>query len=182
MPHYRVGFCLALSACSALAFCDNVKTWDQISQIGGPAFWGLGLGSSLVQDGRLGGEHAARTLDGFLVAGASSELIEHFTREKRPYSDKVDSFPSTHAALSFEIAASQSYFHPSQAPLWYGGAAVISYARVAGHRHHWWDVLAGAALGYAAGQLSASSRHGWITAPLVHPQERPAFMLGGVRF
>lgn len=141
---------------------SQVRTWHEVGEYGGPAFWAVGLGSSLFQDGREGPSHAGRTFDGMLVAGGLTEALKLVTHEHRPDGGGTDSFPSGHAALSFAVAASQSNFHPGQAPLWYGTAALIAAARVAGHDHFVQDVLAGAAIGYAAGHLSASSRHGWF--------------------
>ncbi|HWD39858.1 MAG TPA: phosphatase PAP2 family protein [Fimbriimonas sp.] len=112
-------------------------------------------------------DHASRTADGFLATIALGEGLNLATREKRPYSDSRDSFPSDHASLSFEIAAAQSYYHPRQAVVWYGLAGVVAYSRLPAHEHHWQDVVAGALLGYGAGQLSVSSRHGWFLAPIV---------------
>lgn len=154
----------------------QVKTWHDIGEIGGPVLWVAGLGSSLVQDGRAGMSHAARTFDGMLAAGGVTELLKYASRERRPYETTLDSFPSAHASLSFAAAAAQSYYHPKQAVFWYGAATVIGVARVAGHDHFIQDVVVGAGLGYAAGQLSASSRHGWFVAPLVE-HGRSGFMV-----
>jgi membrane-associated phospholipid phosphatase len=161
---------------AALGWGSDHETWLEIGNAGGPVFWVAGLGSSLVQDGRLGPDHAARTFDGFLVSGVLAEGLGDITNERRPYSNAHDSFPSTHATLSFEIAAAQSYYHPRQTVLWYGVASVIAYSRIPAEEHHWQDVIAGAALGYGAGQLSVSSRHGWIIAPLLE-KGRPGLSL-----
>ena len=161
----RVACALLVAACSAGANAD-VKTWSNVGNIGGPVLWVAGLGSSLLQDGSQGKEHAARTLDGLVVAGLLSEGLQFATHEPRPYTSGHDSFPSDHATLSFAVAAAQSYYHPRQALLWYGAASVISYARVAGHEHHPQDVIAGAALGFAVGRLAVTSRRGWVFGPM----------------
>jgi membrane-associated phospholipid phosphatase len=145
----------------------QVKTWHNISEVGGPILWAAGLGSSFFQDGSLGLDHAARTLDGMIASGGVGELLKLAVRERRPYGTTLDSFPSDHATLSFAVAAAQSNYHPKQAPFWYAAAGLIGYARVAGHDHFVQDVVVGAGLGYAGGQLSVSSLHGWIVAPLV---------------
>jgi membrane-associated phospholipid phosphatase len=154
----------------------QVSTWHNIGEIGGPVLVVAGLGSSLVQDGSAGAGHAARTFDGLLVSGGIAELLKVTTRERRPYSTTLDSFPSEHATASFAAAAAQAYYHPKQAPFWYGAATLVSVARVAGHDHFIQDVVFGAGLGYAAGQLSVSSHHGWLLAPLIE-KGHPGVML-----
>ncbi|MHB8635606.1 MAG: phosphatase PAP2 family protein [Fimbriimonadaceae bacterium] len=166
----------AISIGAAAASQAQVRTWHNIGEIGGPVLWAAGLGSSLVQDGSVGLGHAARTLDGMLASGGIAELLKVTTRERRPYGTDLDSFPSGHATLSFAVAAAQAYYHPRQAPFWYGAATFIGIARVAGHDHFIQDVVVGAGLGYAAGQLSASSHRGWFVAPLIE-RGRPGFML-----
>ena len=143
-----------------------MSSWRTFSNVGGATLWIAGLSSSLFQDGRLGPDHAARTLDGFIVDAALNEGLSAVVREKRPYGNAHDSFPSLHSSLSFEVAAAQSYYHPRQAPIWYGAAALISYSRIPAHEHYWQDVLCGGLLGYGSGQLSVSSRHGWLIAPI----------------
>ena len=145
----------------------QVSFWHNLGQYGGPVFWAAGLGSSYLQDGKLGLDHSARTFDGMLAAGGVTELLKVTANERDPYGSGHGAFPSMHTSLSFAVAAAQSYYHPSQAPLWYGGATLIGVARVLGHDHFIQDVIVGAGLGYAAGQLSVTSKHGWFVAPLV---------------
>ena len=167
---------LATSIGIAAAGQAQVKTWHDIGEIGGPVLVVAGLGSSLVQDGSAGAGHAARTLDGLLVSGGFAELLKVTTRERRPYGTTFDSFPSEHATASFAAAAAQAYYHPRQAIFWYGAATLVSVARVAGHDHFIQDVVFGAGLGYAAGQLSVTSRHGWLVAPLIE-KSHPGLMV-----
>ena len=178
-PLHRVPRALTLAITIGIAATGQaqVKTWHNIGEIGGPILSVVGLGSSLVQDGSQGLEHSARTLDGMIVSGGLAELIHFAVPERRPYGTTLDSFPSGHTTLSFAVAAAQSHYHPKQAPFWYAAAGLIGYARVAGHDHYFQDVLVGAGLGYAGGQLSASSRHGWIVAPLVE-NRHVSLMLG----
>lgn len=156
--------CLATIA-PTLAHAD---TWKEIGETGGPIFWAAGLGSSLLQDGKLGVDHAARTTDGFIAALALTEGLKATVRERRPYQDKVDSFPSGHTTLSFEIAAAQSYYHPHQAAYWYGAATLIAYSRVRANDHFWQDVVAGAGIGFLAGDTAVHSPKGWLLTPLVN--------------
>ena len=59
--------------------------------------------------------------------------------------------------------------HPKQAPLWYLGAAAISYSRVRLHRHTVGDVVAGAALGFGVSKLELSQPRGLILSPFITP-------------
>jgi membrane-associated phospholipid phosphatase len=144
----------------------DVKTWADVGEIGGPVLWTVGLGSSLFQDGSLGKAHAARTLDGVIAAGLLTEGLKVTTREPRPYDGGHDSFPSMHASLSFAVASAQAFYHPRQAIFWYGAAAIVSYARVAGHEHHPQDAVAGAALGTGCGRWAVTSPHGLFIGPM----------------
>lgn len=82
------------------------------------------------------------------------------TRRPRPALDNgpppigrlgiASSFPSTHAACAFAIAA---WMRPSPRRNWlHLLAAAIGYARVCRRAHHLSDVLAGATIGYAIGR------------------------------
>ncbi|HWD37590.1 MAG TPA: phosphatase PAP2 family protein [Fimbriimonas sp.] len=174
---------LALAATlTATTLQAQDQFWKDVSNIGGPAMWTAGLGSSFIQDGSLALNHAARTGEGLLLAGGLTEGLKLLTRERRPDSGEHDSFPSMHASLSFEIAAAQSYFHPSQSIFWYGAAALVGYSRIKIHRHHWLDVLAGAALGYACGQFFASNHSGVVRGALFEDRARPEITLVSVRF
>lgn len=167
--------CIA-ALCLASVGNAQVQTWHDVGEIGGPILWVVGLGSSLVQDGKEGPNHAARTFDGMLVAGGTAELLKHVVREQRPYDTGFDSFPSEHATLSFAVAAAQAYYHPKQATFWYGAATVVAVARVLGHDHYVQDVVVGSGLGYFAGRLSVTSGHGWVVAPLF-ANHRPGLMV-----
>ena len=56
-------------------------------------------------------------------------------------------------------------YHPHEAALWYLGATAIGYSRVALRRHRWYDVVAGAALGYGVARLEVSSPRGLLAEP-----------------
>ncbi|HLK15591.1 MAG TPA: phosphatase PAP2 family protein [Fimbriimonadaceae bacterium] len=162
----RYSAVLAVMAAAA-AGSAQVQTWHNVGEIGGPVLVVAGLAAPFIQDGDRAGSHAARTFDGLLVSGAAAEFLKVTTRERRPYGTTLDSFPSEHATASFAVAAAQSYYHPKQAPFWYGAATIVAVARVAGHDHFVQDVIAGAALGTGAGYLSVTSKHGWLIAPIV---------------
>lgn len=110
---------------------------------------------------------AFRDLDAELASGLVAEGLKQFIREERPDGSGNDSFPSGHATVSFALAATESAFHPSEAPYWYGGAALISASRVRLGKHYWKDVLAGTVIGLGMAQLSISQPHGLILTPFI---------------
>lgn len=61
------------------------------------------------------------------------------------------SFPSGHAATAFAAAALVSSFHPRLRLPLYGLATLVALSRVYLGVHFWLDIIAGAALGVAAG-------------------------------
>ena len=132
------------------------------------AFLSIGVLLPFVQDGSLGSNHALRALDSLLLAGGFAEGLSRLTREPRPNNpNKHDSFPSTHAATAFAIAAMQSQYHPNEAPLWFAGASIIGLSRVQLREHHWGDVLAGAAIGFTTARIELSTPRGILVSPFV---------------
>ena len=101
-----------------------------------------------------------------------TEGLKALVREKRPDSNAHDSFPSGHATAAFAVATTESALHPKQAPLWYLGAALISYSRVRLHRHYDRDVLAGAAIGFGMARLEVSAPRGLLLSPLITEDRR----------
>jgi hypothetical protein len=139
-----------------------------ISTTGAYAFGGLSLLLPLLQDGDQGLNHSARTLDSLAVSFGFAYGLKNITHVKRPNSNSRDSFPSEHSTAAFAIATMQAQFHPSEAPLWYLGAAVIGVSRVQLHEHHWSDVFAGAVLGFGTARLELSSHRGLLLYPIMN--------------
>ena len=92
-----------------------------MSHDGTLAFLGAGVGLPLLIDGSRGGNHALRTGDALLTSALVSEGLKLATREQRPDGTSRDSFPSGHATAAFAVAAMESHYHRSAAPLWYLG-------------------------------------------------------------
>lgn len=67
---------------------------------------------------------------------------------------KAFSFPSSHAANSFSMAAVLSWRYPRYAALAFGLAAVIAYSRVYVGVHYPLDTVAGAVLGVLCGRVA----------------------------
>jgi len=132
-------------------------------------FLAAGVGLPLLSDGHDGKNHALRALDALGTSVLLSEGLKNLVREKRPDSNAHDSFPSGHATAAFSVATVEASLNPKQAPLWYLGAALISYSRVRLHRHTVGDVLAGAALGAGTARLELAQPRGLILSPFITP-------------
>jgi len=145
--------CALLLAVNSTAVAGT-KTWGDISNAGRTVLAVAALGAPLIQ----------KDTPGLLQAGASmgaAELValglkESFP-ETRPDGSDRKSFPSGHAALSFAGAATLQNRYG-----WKAGlpaqllAAFVGFARVKADKHHWYDVVAGAAIGEASGFLITS--------------------------
>ncbi len=132
-------------------------------------FLAAGVGLPLLSDGHDGKNHALRALDALGTSVIISEGLKNLVHEKRPDSNAHDSFPSGHATAAFAVATVEAGLHPHQAPLWYLGAALISYSRVRLHRHTTSDVLAGAALGFGTARLEMTQPRGLLLSPFIMP-------------
>lgn len=144
-------FCLAGSAHA------SDKSWRDASNIGRNVLVASALAIPTVQgdwDGTLqaGGSVGAAML-------LSMGLKEAFP-EMRPDGSDRKSFPSSHTATSFAAAATLQNRYgwqvgvPAQLV-----AAFVGLARVKADKHHWYDVVAGAAIGEASGFLITSRRN-----------------------
>ncbi len=122
----------------------------------------------LVEDGGNGRQHALRTADSLLTSTLLTEGLKRIVREKRPDGSARNSFPSGHATAAFAVATMQANYHPQQAWLWYGGAALIAASRVKLKRHYVWDVLAGAGVGYLTSRFELSRPRGLLLSPLIN--------------
>jgi undecaprenyl-diphosphatase len=67
---------------------------------------------------------------------------------------RTSSFPSGHASSGFMAATLLADGHPALAPFWYGLAAFVALSRPYVRVHHASDVVAGAAIGLAFGQVA----------------------------
>jgi len=96
---------------------------------------------------------------GAVQAGASSVLafgaaqgLKQVFPEQRPDGSGNDSFPSGHTATAFAAAASiLDRRGPAEGVPALALASFVGLARVEADKHHWYDVVAGAALGTGLG-------------------------------
>ena len=147
------GFCLAFIACAATPACAEagaVRTAGEILRLALPAAAGAIALSKHDEHGvwQLGGSE--------LIAEGGSLLLQEFIEEERPDKSDKHSFPSDSAAVAFSAASFMqirygwSYGLPA-----YAIAGFVGWSRVESKRHYWHDVLAGAALGVVASEITA---------------------------
>ena len=139
-----------------LAAPASANGWDDASTAGEAALVAFSLGlPALKHDGK-----------GALQAGASlgasfalTEALKYTVDERRPDGSDRRSFPSGHTSTSFAAAATlhQRYGWKVGVPATLL-ASFVGVARVEAHKHFWHDVVAGAAIGEAAGWLITSPR------------------------
>ena len=92
-------------------------------------------------------------LNTFLTVGTAYGL-SRIVREERPDRSDDHSFPSKTMALAFAPAAflwdryGWTYGVPA-----YAAAAFVGYSRVDGQKHHWWDVVASAGIGWTYNEI-----------------------------
>ena len=93
-----------------------------------------------------------------VVAFGAKTALKAMVKEERPDHSDNKSFPSGHAAIAFAAARSIDKEFRKDC-IWipiagYAAATAIGIERVASDRHHWYDVVAGAAIGYGAAELT----------------------------
>lgn len=82
------------------------------------------------------------------VTAAATLILKYSVKEWRPDHSNRHSFPSGHTAISFATAA---YLQRRYGWVWggpaYALATYVGWGRCFAKKHHWYDVLAGAAIG-----------------------------------
>ncbi|MFN3863829.1 MAG: phosphatase PAP2 family protein [Erythrobacter sp.] len=162
-PLRRCAFALVAPAvlASQSAQAASPLDWDTASDIGVGALVLWSLGVPVAQGDTQGALQAGASVAvGF---GAAQGLKQAFP-ESRPDGSGNDSFPSGHTATAFAAATSildrrgTGEGIPALAL-----ASFVGLARVEADKHHWYDVIAGAAIGSASGLLI--TRHQRPDAP-----------------
>lgn len=133
------------------------KGWDDASSVGEIALVTAALGVPAVQGDWTGDLQAGASVGAAaLIATGLKEVFP----ETRPDGSNRKSFPSGHTAISFAAAASLQNRYG-----WEVGlpatlvATFVGIARVKARKHHWYDVVAGAAIGEASGLLITTKRN-----------------------
>lgn len=133
------------------------KSWSDASTVGRDVLVVAALGVPAVQ-GDWNGDLQA--LGSVVAAGGVSYGLKELVHERRPDNSDDKSFPSGHAAISFAAAATleNRYGWKVGIPA-FALASFVSAARVEARKHHWYDVVAGGAIGSASGFLITSRRN-----------------------
>lgn len=143
---------LAASAfASATPALGSDKDWDTASTIGAGALaaWSIGV-PAVTGDGK-GALQAAGSIG---AAYAVSTGLKEAFPELRPDGSDNRSFPSGHTAAAFGAAASiYERRGAAEGIPAFALATFVGVARVEAHKHHWYDALAGAAIGTGSGLL-----------------------------
>ena len=92
------------------------------------------------------------------VAYIGKTALKAMIKEERPDHSDNQSFPSGHAAMAFAAARSIDKEFRKDC-IWipiagYAAATAVGIERIANKHHHWYDVVAGAAVGYGAAELT----------------------------
>lgn len=93
-----------------------------------------------------------------VVAFGVKSVLKKAIKEERPDGSDNESFPSGHATMAFAAARSIDKEFRKDC-IWipiagYAAATAVGIERIANKRHHWYDVLAGAAIGIGSAELT----------------------------
>ena len=93
-----------------------------------------------------------------VVAFGAKTALKAVIKEERPDHSDNKSFPSGHAAIAFAAARSIDKEFRKDC-IWipiagYAAATAVGIERIANKHHHWYDVVAGAAVGFGAAELT----------------------------
>ena len=101
---------------------------------------------------------AVNTVASVGVAYVGRTVLKKMIKEERPDHSDDKSFPSGHAAIAFAAARSIDKEFRKES-IWipiagYAAATAVGVERVINKRHYWYDVVAGAALGFGSAELT----------------------------
>ncbi|HEX8124264.1 MAG TPA: phosphatase PAP2 family protein [Allosphingosinicella sp.] len=141
---------------AAAASPARANGWDDASTAGEATLVAVAIGLPVARGDRQGALQAGGSL---AASFAVTEGLKRLVDERRPDGSDRRSFPSGHTSASFAAAATlhQRYGWKVGLPATFL-AGFVGVARVEARKHFWHDVVAGAAIGEAAGFL-ITSRH-----------------------
>jgi membrane-associated phospholipid phosphatase len=147
-PYLLLVFVLCQSA-SLRAGAASEDTWKDISDVGVVSLIGTALILPATRDDWEGLRQAAYSI---IAATGVSQLGKALVHEERPNDKDNNSFPSGHTANAFAAATTlhRRYGWQTGMPA-YAIATLTGIARERAREHHWYDVVAGAAIGGASG-------------------------------
>lgn len=150
------GAAIAL-ACFPAPAQAGTKGWEDASDVTRNALVAAALLVPAVQEDWNGVLQAGGSMA--VTYGVTHGLKEAFP-EWRPDRSDRKSFPSAHTSVSFAAAATIQNRNGWKAGLPAHAAAIfVGVARVKADKHHWYDAVAGAAIGGAAGFLITNKRN-----------------------
>lgn len=140
-------FAITCAAAPAAAGDKFWQTYADIGAIGIPVAAGI---ITLSQDDSNGMKQLAFTGGSALLA---TEVLKYTVNSTRPNGGD-HSFPSGHTSMAFSGAGYLRVRYGWKVGLPFELlAASVGFARVQSHDHHWYDVVAGAAIGEGAAQI-----------------------------
>ena len=143
---------VAILALSAMPMAPAAgATWDGASSLVRDGLVGAALAIPAIKGDWRGDLQAAGSM---AIAGGAAYGLKRLIPEERPDRSDRRSFPSGHSAVAFAAAATleRRYGWRAGAPALVA-ATFVAVARVEADKHHWHDVIAGAALGIGSGLL-----------------------------
>lgn len=146
-PHFIAAAVLAVSAPATA----SDKDWDTASTIGVGALTAWSIGVPAVSGDGQGALQAAGSIG---LAYGSATVLKETIPATRPDGSDRRSFPSGHTSSAFGAAASiYDRRGAAEGIPAFALATFVGYARIEARKHHWYDVLAGAAIGAGSGLL-----------------------------
>ena len=135
-----------------------------------------GMAYSQSDTGHNWARFTANTVASVVGAYVGKTALKKMIREERPDHSDNESFPSGHAAMAFAAARSIDKEFRKES-IWipiagYAAATAIGVQRVASNRHHWYDVAAGAVVGFASAELT------WWLSNMLFPQRKYNVAIG----
>lgn len=143
-----ITFGLVLSL-NAPAHAISNDQWANISDVGAYGLITVALVTPAI---RADWQGLRQSVSSIGVATITSQVLKSVIHERRPDNSDNKSFPSGHSSQAFASATTlyRRYGWEVGFPA-YAVATVTASARVSARKHHWYDVVAGAALGSASG-------------------------------
>ncbi len=145
---------LAAALLSAGAAQAGTSGWGSASDLLAVGLPAIAAGTTWAKKDEQGVKELALTLG---TAFGVTEVLKSSVHEWRPDHSDQKSFPSGHTAIAFAAATYMDTRYGEEFGAWrpalYGAAALTAVARVQANKHHWKDVIAGGALGWASAKL-----------------------------
>lgn len=161
---------LALTVSMASAHAGSGLSWGSASDLLAVGLPAIAAGTTWAKKDEQGVKELALTLG---TAFGATEVLKNTVHEWRPDHSDQKSFPSGHTAIAFAAATYMDTRYGEEFGAWrpalYGAAALTAVARVQADKHHWKDVVAGGALGWASAKLWTSPVSGGQLALLPTP-------------